>query len=66
MTSTPLKNSEELTHEKKDVTPSTPVKLVNISVITGYIFPEENLEKSGNSSGISFFLNCPFGNFTLI
>lgn len=34
VTSTPLK-SEELTyaHEKKDVMPSTPVKLVNINVI---------------------------------
>lgn len=34
VTSTPLKPEESVcTHEKKDITPSTPVKLVNINVI---------------------------------
>lgn len=33
VTSTPLKEELTYTHEKKDVTPSTPVKLVNINVI---------------------------------
>lgn len=34
VTSTPLKSEEPAyAHEKKDVTPSTPVKLVNINVI---------------------------------
>jgi len=34
VTSTPLKTEEPAyAHEKKDVTPSTPVKLVNINVI---------------------------------
>lgn len=49
VTSTPLKNSEELTHEKKDVTPSTPVKLNN-NVIMDTVLPSSRPASNALSS----------------
>ncbi|XP_029162690.1 guanine nucleotide-releasing factor 2 isoform X4 [Nylanderia fulva] len=49
VTSTPLKSSEELTYEKKDVTPSTPVKLNN-NVIMDTVLPSSRPASNALSS----------------